>query len=986
MSSSILITRLGVEKFSKMKEFRQGLLLFIVCSCWSLSLHPQNCDYDISTKPDAPVNTQMSTLYPTRDNQFLNSFDFGEIQVQTLKPISLNPSAGWSVPNWTNPPIFQMRNPFEDGGTAGGGYLQTPSNIFQRDFHWEDGWELLWLNTGYYPNGDPIEVANPNGIVPFPFTVDNGSVPYMIYYNRYSAKIRLFAGLFTEFGAFQSAAVALRFTPSDEEDGNINGILRHLSSYDTPLDQMTSVKGQSGVNTLSADTTTSVNNIKVWYTYDFNMAYDPCVCSQTTDLVFELEAVSSSTVNLYGRMITLQESLTDAAGTPIYDDGFLSVQDVNEGLEDGYIMRDRLASLVDDYNTSLDTYEDALDDQRFGQIAWMQDILGSAASLAIDGFVGVLPTGEVSQFLVDGRLTLGADSSDVESFINKGATALLGQGYDFLSSTIFGNNADPVRPSIPTASFSEMRFSGDITESNLVPLTGFYTPGNSIDSANLTPFNYPAYNNPVGLYATLKTPRPDVLINETVLSEDSLGFTAVADSSEYFANPQFPPVYLHYDTTVFKSKTLEHSVYFRLTDKFEYALNQAVDFDLVETQVYLSCQVTLENGSDWTSNDVSLIDSVKNEYSENTNLWSLHDIKNIDSPWTKNIQRQIELTSGWYEIEDITNLLFGTSFESTTYYKEEYESDIYVGPTGWPNTWEDDFDSFIPNTSTGVIKFKPVKIELKILADMNFEQLSSTGEQINTTQVFTYLIYDSDSGVNSLGNDGEFVSASELSNFVEMFPGDLTIESNILHPNAPEIQMSNFGVDSLSVVADRIIVNDSLVGLTDSNGDGELYNLRAFTEIKLDTGAYLGPNLHLEINRDIYGGATSLPATESELLTFCDPDSNYYQGNIDAAAISTDPQNQGQASEPLSSQTKFERGSVSLYPNPARDILAISSSHLDMMAITIYDLSGRPIKQQNLPDQTRQYQMSLSGIAPGTYIVRIDCGDEVFSEKLVVTR
>lgn len=69
---------------------------------------------------------------------------------------------------------------------------------------------------------------------------------------------------------------------------------------------------------------------------------------------------------------------------------------------------------------------------------------------------------------------------------------MLGQGYDFLSSTIFGNNADPVRPPIPTASFSEMRFSGNIAESNLVPLTGFLTPGNSIDNANLTPFNYPA--------------------------------------------------------------------------------------------------------------------------------------------------------------------------------------------------------------------------------------------------------------------------------------------------------------------------------------------------------------------------------------------------------------------------------------------------------------------------------------------------------------
>ncbi len=103
----------------------------------------------------------MSTLFPSFENQFLNTFNFGEIQNSTLKPISLNPQAGWSVPDWTNPPIFQMRNPFEDGGTAGGGYLQTPDNISERDFHWEDGWELLYFGIGYYRNGDPTNSSAP---------------------------------------------------------------------------------------------------------------------------------------------------------------------------------------------------------------------------------------------------------------------------------------------------------------------------------------------------------------------------------------------------------------------------------------------------------------------------------------------------------------------------------------------------------------------------------------------------------------------------------------------------------------------------------------------------------------------------------------------------------------------------------------------------------------------------------------------------------
>jgi hypothetical protein len=792
--------------------------------------------------------------------------------------------------------------------------------------------------------------------------------------------------LFTPYGSFDSVRSGISFDAADVASDEINGSLRHLSKYDLPLDQSTQVTGHYGVNTLKDNV--GVNNSNTWYMFDYQMGYDPCVCEQFSRMTLNFYAVKSSNIILYGRSISLVENLVGSDGEPMYDDGFLSVQNVNNGVEDGYIMRDRLASLVEDYNTSLDTYQDALDEQRVGQIGWAQDVLGDAASLFISGLVGELPIGEISRFLVDSRLTLGADSTNVVSFINKGATALLGQGYDFLSTTIFGDNVDPVRPSIPTASFSEMRFSGDVTESNLVPLTGFLTPGNSISGANITPITYPAYNKPVGLYATLKTPRPDVLLFDDLAEEDTLDILTEADSSEYLATNQFPPVYIHYDTTIVKSKKIDHAVYLRLTENLEYALNNAVDFDMDETQIYFSCQVTMENGLEWSYSDVNMIDSVSNSFSDNTNLWPLHDLKNIDSPlsFLGNSQRRIELTSGWYEIEDITDLLFGTTFESTTYYQEHYETSIYEGPTGFGIPWEDEFDSDIPNTETDVIKFRPVKIELKILADMTFEQLSSSGEDINTTQVFTYLVYDEDESVNFLGNDGDFVSGSNISSFVNMFPGDLTIESNILFPNAPEILISNFGNNNFAVVAENIIVNDDLEGLTDSNGQGAVYDLQAYTKIHLQEGAHLSPNLHLEINRDIYGGPTSLPATETELLTFCDPDSNYYQANNDAAAILTSPPNQEGSTEFVAPLEIFNRGSVTLYPNPARDLLTLRSSHLELSSITIHDLSGRPIKQETLQSNTRETQVNLSGIAPGTYIVRVDCGDEVFSEKLVVTR
>lgn len=201
-------------------------------------IYGQNCHNDISTNPQNPINNQLNNLFPGKINPWTNSFDFGAYQGSTFDPIYLNPTAGWQIAGWTNLNQIPMSSPFTLGGAVGGQYLVVPTNPFQnRDFHWEDGWELLWLGTGYYPNGDPINTANPNRIIPQAHSVLNPRIPYMIYYNRYTGKIRLFAGLFTDFGAFQSASVDLSFSPSDVAADQINGILRHLSGYDTPLDQ-----------------------------------------------------------------------------------------------------------------------------------------------------------------------------------------------------------------------------------------------------------------------------------------------------------------------------------------------------------------------------------------------------------------------------------------------------------------------------------------------------------------------------------------------------------------------------------------------------------------------------------------------------------------------------------------------------------------------------------------------------------------------------
>lgn len=973
-------------KLSNLRQinFFISAILFFCILITDLHVFGQTCTNNSSTNPDLPNNDD--PLFDTWENLWLNSFDVGKNNGASFSLITLNPSAGWTDSGLNDVDTLKMFNPFSVGAVPNATHLSNPFNNFtKRDFHWEDGWELLYLGTGFYPNGDPLDVIPANSFIDETQQVPNGNIPYMVYYNRYSSIVRVFLGVFVPFGAAQNLTVDLSLNKSlsAEDDIEYNGLLRHLNAYDSPLDQETPVIQHRGENTTGVDF-----NIRKWYVFDFQVGYDPCICNFPSVLDLDVSLIDISSMSLYGRVITVEEPLTDAAGNPIYNEDFLTASSISEQDPNGYILQSSLEGLIESYNTSLQTYQNSLDDRQFGQIGWMRDLLDNAVNIATGDQIDITSSSGAAQFLVDASLELGADSSDFEELITKSVNGLLGQGYNFFSSMIMGNNAQPTRPSRPVANFSEMRLNGKIETTNTTSLSGFLTPGSDINlgGVELSAHNYPAYNEILGLYATLKTPRPDVLLFDDLTEEDTLNILTAADSSEYLATNQFPPVYIHYDTTIVKSKTIDHAVYLRLTESLEYALNNAVDFDMDETQIYFSCQVTLENGLEWSYSDVNMIDSVSTSFSDNTNLWPLHDIKNIDSPlsFLGNSQRRIELTSGWYEIEDITDLLFGTTFESTTYYKEKYEASIYQGPGGFGIPWEDEFNTDIPDTDTEVIKFRPVKIELKILADMNFEQLSSTGEEINTTQVFTYLVYDEDKSVNFLGNDGDFVSESNISSFVNMFPGDLTIESNILFPNAPEIFISNFGSNLFAVVADNIIINDDLEGLTDSNGQGFVYDLQAYTKIHLQEGAHLSPNLHLEINRDIYGGPTSLAASASDLQTFCSDTSQYAASTAsrDVKSREAPPSNAVAEAGDLTEH----RGTVQLYPNPARDLLTLRSSHLDISAITIHDLSGRPIKQEILQSNSKETQVNLLGIAPGTYIVRVDCGDEVFSEKLVVTK
>jgi hypothetical protein len=113
--------------------------------------------------------------------------------------------------------------------------FNSPS-VLDRDYKWIDGWELLWINTGRTPDGIEMFTTVPRSPLPNPQSAAPTNIPYIVLYNKYKGVIRLFANVWFDATSrrYQTVSVALKF-----EEANVNGMLRHTGSYDTPLDQKT---------------------------------------------------------------------------------------------------------------------------------------------------------------------------------------------------------------------------------------------------------------------------------------------------------------------------------------------------------------------------------------------------------------------------------------------------------------------------------------------------------------------------------------------------------------------------------------------------------------------------------------------------------------------------------------------------------------------------------------------------------------------------
>jgi len=84
------------------------------------------------------------------------------------------------------------------------------------------------------------------------------------------------------------------------------------------------------------------------------------------------------------------------------------------------------------------------------------------------------------------------------------------------------------------------------------------------------------------------------------------------------------------------------------------------------------------------------------------------------------------------------------------------------------------------------------------------------------------------------------------------------------------------------------------------------------------------------------------------------------------------------------STPEFSKQSVQLYPNPTKGELNIMLPAGMQVQISVYNLAGQLMMQA--VNTENSLTMNLSGLTPGTYMIRMISGSQVLNHKVIITK
>lgn len=466
------------------------ILILLLCSTRIFAQN--NCINEVSTNPENPTNntlpnTNINNNQVNDDQRFLNQFNwYNVVNVPLQNMLSDYPSLMTHFTNMPEP----YYNYIDDGPKL------TPEN----------GWELMSMNLGYFPDltDNPFELSNPD-------------LPYIVLYNR-------FTGILRVFGTYGISPIVNRLTFDGIKinlkigDGNKNGLLRLTAGKDKSLDQTTDI-------TYSTSMALHPNSPR-WFSADFQIAYDPCVCYYPSDIQLSFEFLQEMHLDLLGRAITVTDTI--ANGNSLLTNKFLSNFDFasdEESFDEQIIMYKVMQDLVDDYIARMEAHDAALAavneqnkkvKRNIVVAKIFKTILVSGLSSGVGSLVAMPWFGDVITWAAD-LVPFAGIATDEKALKKYGKKVkdefkkILGKQAEAFIAKNFEEQETPDEPNPPTASFTEIRMKGEITDYISTTVPEIYTPGSYGSEGTGNPsiptsLSYPIYNEALGSFALLNQP------------------------------------------------------------------------------------------------------------------------------------------------------------------------------------------------------------------------------------------------------------------------------------------------------------------------------------------------------------------------------------------------------------------------------------------------------------------------------------------------
>ena len=490
-------------------------------SGWNIPSAPDPCDESlIRTDPYAPLNTQ--------NWQRANTFNW-------IDP-DPDPVSFWEEYCINSPDIQTdyIKTPWsQDDNSVTNHFLDN------QDKYPKDGWELIKYDFGYTQTGQPAGT----GV----------NYPYLVLYNRFTGRLRVFIAISKTDYPFQVAEIRLR-----HQSGTMPSNLDLSTAFTGTQDGITSLKDFIQFPEFVSGSR-YLDETGRWLYADFNLMYDPCVCHYDSKMRIELKLISTAEITMTstttGSLVPDQDILN--SGTSTYEDG--------EG-QHTWGWKDIAGFNEKAVQKSTKAYKDLNDFKKSANDAIDKSGLSAAEKQKKKGEVDDLKT------------ALG-----LTGFLKEGLQALpyASAALTFLDFFVGGGEKDPSPQEvklIPMAIELNSRYKGTISQSLEKRNITFSTPGGS--NVNPTDLDYPLYNEPLGIFHLYETPELSYKTTYT----GSPAFTPTTYGPVYLVDPDDDPTWESWDP--YDPHALLDPADFYAVDPFLHQPFGASEDDPVRSYVY----------------------------------------------------------------------------------------------------------------------------------------------------------------------------------------------------------------------------------------------------------------------------------------------------------------------------------------------------------------------------------------------------------------